>query len=145
MDIVTEKKDITREFYELMIRYQKLLVGVHFIPFVPDWQSIATTEEMDGINLQLRCDKEIIMRDADKIMKQIENKPVSINGVPTGLAIILLRYYRLMVGIHFHCDTGEHNRLKSLSTPDVKKLEKNNLTSDMEDFIEKLKQPREAI
>lgn len=151
MKIITDKKDVTLEFYSLVLRSLKLLIELHYHPFLRDDEIEARVvseddrERQENINLALRHAKGVVLSDIDKFEKQVSNNPVSLNWISLQWCRLALRALRVLVAIHFKCDTGEIKRLPSLSKPKVKHLTHTALVSDMSEYLEELEQQKEEV
>lgn len=147
MKIITDKKDVTLEFYSLVLRSLKLLIELHYHPFLRDdeIEMRVMSEEEENINLELRHAKGVVLGDIDKFEKQVSNNPVSLNWISLQWCRLALRALRVLVAIHFKCDTGEIKRLPSLSKPKVKHLTHTALVSDMNEYLGELEQQKEEV
>lgn len=147
MEILAEKNDKTREFYSLVLRSLKLLIELHYHPFLRDDEIVAQaiSEDEQNINLELRHAKGVVLGEIDKFERQIKNGTISISWLSAQWCKLALRALRMLVALHFKCDTGELRRLPSLSKPKVKHLTHTALVSDMSEFLKELGQEKEGV
>ncbi len=144
MDIITKKKDRTKEFYSLVLRSLKLLIELHYFPFNPRGHGLNPLPEEeeieDSANRDIRAGARIVLTDCDKFLKKLRSEPLAIDLFSIAWCLLTLRALRILIGIHFCCETGEGARLPSLAKPKTKGNVKHPLMGDLTEIIDELNQ-----
>lgn len=142
--IILEKEDKTKKFYVLILRAVKLLIELHYHPFNPRGTRLnhlpEKTEYEDDANRDIRAGARTVLNDIDKFTKKLNNNPISLNWLSIQWSLLILRAIRILIAIHFCCETGEGAKLPSLASPKVKGNVRHPLMSDLTEMIEKLNQ-----
>ena len=135
------------QFYSLALRSLRLIIELHYHPFLRDDEVIAevVSDENEGVNSALRHAKGVICKDIDNFEKRLKNNPVLISWLSVQWCLLVLRALRLLAAIHFHVDSGEKGRLPSLSKPKVKEFTRVAIIDDMNELLIEMEQQKEEV
>ncbi len=136
-------QQVTIKFYTIVLEFLKLIIDLHYCPFRPGVAPVVgwdnNNDGGDDINLEIRCAKVRVLTDSEKFLKTI--KPdCNMVWLTAHFYRLVLRSLRVLIGIHFHCETGEQASLPSLSKPRIQIKRKCALIEDMTIFLDMLNQ-----